>query len=520
MSVARTIARNSAVLVVGQLASYMLFFFSGVYTARYLEPDGFGVLSFAVGFTALFAFLPDLGLSALTVRQVARDKSLASKHLANVGLMKVILFGLSFGVIVLVINIGQSFMDYPQQTVTAVYFVGLSVVIAGLNQIAFSMFQAFERMEYRSVGQVLNAAAMLTAVLVARKYGFGVEGFASLYFYASAITLLYSMLVLRWRFAKYGVWSHFRDQIDLSFWKPTLKLALPFMLITMVATLYYHIDTVMIAALAPDEPAISDTQVGWYNAAYRPVTFLLSIRFMLAMAIFPVMSQSYVTSKKSLRLICERYFKYNLIIAIPIGIGTTMLATRFVSAIYGSDYLDSAIALQLLIWSAVLMYLNFANQVLGAIDRQTTATKIIIVGAVANIALNAGLIPAFGYVGAAATTIACQTITLSIAVWIFSRTEYTFPLRFAVQNTIKVIVAAALMGCFVWFCQELNLAILVVCAALIYTALLALFRAFDMTDFHILNGAVRGETILPKLDIDWEQSPENPANRKGGSGRS
>ena len=56
-----------------QLASFVLFFFSGVYTARFLGPAGFGILSFAIGFTALFAFLPDLGLSVLTVRQVARD---------------------------------------------------------------------------------------------------------------------------------------------------------------------------------------------------------------------------------------------------------------------------------------------------------------------------------------------------------------------------------------------------------------------------------------------------------------
>ena len=166
MTVARTIAKNSLVLTTGQLVSYVLFFFSGIYTAIHLEPSGFGILSFAVGFTALFAFLPDLGLSILVVREVARDKSLAPKYLANVGLMKLILAVACFGLIALVVNIGQVVKGYPQETVIAVYLIGLSVVLNGLNHLAYAMFRAFQRMEYQSLGQMLSAALMLAGVIV------------------------------------------------------------------------------------------------------------------------------------------------------------------------------------------------------------------------------------------------------------------------------------------------------------------------------------------------------------------
>ena len=54
-----------------------------MYTARYLGAEGFGILSFALAFTGIFGVFTNLGLSTLTVREVARDKSLASKYLGN-----------------------------------------------------------------------------------------------------------------------------------------------------------------------------------------------------------------------------------------------------------------------------------------------------------------------------------------------------------------------------------------------------------------------------------------------------
>lgn len=52
-----------------------------IFIARYLGDIGYGKYSFAVAFTALFSVLSDLGLSTLTIRDVAQDRSLANKYL-------------------------------------------------------------------------------------------------------------------------------------------------------------------------------------------------------------------------------------------------------------------------------------------------------------------------------------------------------------------------------------------------------------------------------------------------------
>jgi O-antigen/teichoic acid export membrane protein len=67
MSTVRRIAKNTPALLVAQVASYLLGFFYVMYAARYLGAAGFGILSFALAFTGIFAVFGDLGLQPLTV---------------------------------------------------------------------------------------------------------------------------------------------------------------------------------------------------------------------------------------------------------------------------------------------------------------------------------------------------------------------------------------------------------------------------------------------------------------------
>lgn len=100
--------------------------------------------------------------------------------------------------------------------------------------------------------------------------------------------------------------------------------------------------------------------VGWYNAAYRLIMILLFIPSIINITIFPVMSRFYVSSKDSLRFAYETYFRYMVMIGIPIGFGTTLLADRIILLIFGAEYENSIIALQILVWSSVFIFLSSA----------------------------------------------------------------------------------------------------------------------------------------------------------------
>ena len=474
MNTVQRIAKNTGVLLVSQIASYILGFFFVMYTARYLGAGGFGILSFALAFTGIFGVFSDLGLSTLTVREVARDKTLASKYLGNIAVVKIILVVITFGLIAITINL----LGYPEQTIKVVYLVALSFIFGAFSNMFNSIFQAYEKMEYVSVGRILSSALMLAGALFAISYGFDVVGFASIYFIVSVIVLGYSFVVCVWKFAKPKI------EVDWSFWKPTIKEALPFGLSSIFVTIYYWIDSVMLSLMKGNEV------VGWYNAAYRLILIPLFIPSILNVVIFPVMSRFYISSKDSLRFTSERYFKYMAIAGFPIGVGTTLLADRIILLIFGVGYMNSIIALQILIWSSVFIFLSGAfARLLETSNRQITITKITAINASANVVLNLILIPRFSYIGASIATVITEFSALMLGIIACSKIGYKISKK-DLLGLSKVIIASLLMGILIIRLKDLNLLFLILLAAVFYFTVLYVLKEFEEEDIKIFQNII------------------------------
>ncbi len=88
MSVARKIARNTALLMIASLFTNIMALVWTIYTARYLGTAGFGTLSAALALTGIFSVLADLGMSTYATREVARDNEKTRKLLGNIALIK------------------------------------------------------------------------------------------------------------------------------------------------------------------------------------------------------------------------------------------------------------------------------------------------------------------------------------------------------------------------------------------------------------------------------------------------
>ena len=97
----------------------------------------------------------------MIVREVARNKYLAKKYINNIILIKIILALLTFFIIIISINL----LGYPQETITVVYFISLSFIFTSFFGIFYSIFQAFEKMEYQSLGQIFSSVIMFIGVL-------------------------------------------------------------------------------------------------------------------------------------------------------------------------------------------------------------------------------------------------------------------------------------------------------------------------------------------------------------------
>lgn len=471
MNTVQRIAKNTGVFLTSQIISFILGFFTILYSARYLGVEGFGILSIALAFTGIFGILSDLGLSTLTTREIARDKSKSNKYLFNTGLIKLVLACLTVIVVVFVVNL----VDYSPDIKNIIYIITFSVILGSFSGIFYSLFQAYEKVEYQSIGQIIYSILILSGVLLAIYYRAGVYGVSLVYLFTSIIILIYSMFIFIWKFFMPRV------EIDFSFWKPTLKEALPFGITSFTGSIYIYVDSVILSILQSTEV------VGWYNAAYKLLFILVFIPGAVNVAIFPVMSRLHSSSdQNNLRYIYERYFKYMLILGIPIGFGTTILANKIILLIFGPQYSNSALVLQILIWTIVFTFAGAAFiKLFESINRQLTITKITGICMVINIFLNLILIPKFSYIGASFSTVITEIIMVGTVFWVSGQIGYDISRNKIFKIIFKVIFASIIMGLFLYYLLDLNLLVLIIFASLIYLGVLYLIKGIDDEDIKV-----------------------------------
>lgn len=474
MSNARRIAKNTTVLFIATIIGYIFAFFTNMYSARYLGAEGFGIISLALAITGIFGIFTDLGLNTLTVREVSRNKGLRDKFVSNTLLMKILLSFLTFGLVVITVNI----LNYQQTVSNVVYLITLSVIFGGIYAVFNSIFQAEEKMEYISIGNILNCVLLFLGVMIAIYYQMEIIVFAAMYVVVSVLVLLYTVTAY--------LWKHHLPQIkiDLNFWKPTLKEALPFGITAVFVNIYFWISSVMLSFMDGTEA------VGWYNAAYRLILFFIGLITVYMTSIFPAMSSFYKTSSESLKFAYERSFKYLLITSIPIAVGTTLISDRIILLVYGTGYIPAIIALQIMVWTLVFMFINtLSGYLMGSINQQMAVTKISAIGAIINVALNVVLIPTLGYVGSSIATVLTEFSFFPLFMYIIVRANYING-KTVLKILPKILLANLIMAIFVMYFKDINLILLVISATVVYLISLYLSRSIDDVDMELLKSII------------------------------
>jgi O-antigen/teichoic acid export membrane protein len=471
MSRIRTLAKNTTILFIGNMISYLLGFFTTIYTARYLGVQGFGILSLALSITGIFGVFTDLGLGTLTTREVSRNKSKANKYIGNTAVMKVFLAFLTFGLISLTVYI----LGYPQTVKNVVYIITLSVIFSAFTGIFNSIFQAFEKMEYMSLNIILNAVLMFTGVLTVIYYGLDIIALSAVYFISSGIILILTFLIYSWKFFLPKI------HLDLNFWKPTLKEASFFGISSILIVIYFYIDSVMLSVM------VGNSAVGIYNAAYKLIFVLLFIPNVFVTSIFPVMSQHFESSKNLLKLEYEKSVKYLFAIAMFIFVYGFVFADKIIVIIYGTSYTAAITALQTLIFVVPIIFITslFGN-ILGAINRQRILTIVAVINVLLNVTLNLILIQKFSYIGASAATVATECLGFILMFVYISR--YFFKIS-VTQNILKTTFSSILVLIFIYYLKiNTNWIISAILGLFVYLSLLYVMRIVTKEDVEIFKG--------------------------------
>jgi len=159
------------------------------------------------------------------------------------------------------------------------------------------------------------------------------------------------------------------------------------------------------------------------NVAMPTVNILSYFAFSVGAVLFPMSSELWEKGyKKALSYGVEKVFLYSLIIVTPLAILMAYFPTVIINILFNPKYLSAAPAIQILSFGAMFLTFNSIGfNILNGIGRPNISTKILYIGASFNLIFNILLIPKFGIIGAAITTVFGYFIMWIFQIWFLNK---------------------------------------------------------------------------------------------------
>jgi len=425
------VVRNTSYLVAAFVGQKVLTFVYFTVIARTVGVEGAGRYFLAVSFTTMFSIFVDLGLANVLVREVAKFPDKAGKFLANVLGIKLILAALTVTAALVTAHI----LDYHPQTTLMITIACAVMVLDSVHLVLYAAMRGFQNLKYEAIGVVSGQAIIITIGSIFLYFEMPLQFLVVALLCGSTWNVIWAVWALKRRF---GILPSFRvDSVMARFlWSVTV----PFALAGIFSRVYSYIDSIMISKL------ISESAVGLYGVAYKIAFAFQFLPMAFAAALYPAMSETYITDRKKLGMLMTVSLNYLMLIAVPIAFGVATLAREFILLLYGPEFLGSVLPLQILMASLIFAYLYWpGGSLLNACDRQALNTTVMGATMVLNIVLNAVLIPRIGLTGAACAALAGNAL-LWVGAMFFARRVTRIDMWAFTKTAAKTLFAGLIMS--------------------------------------------------------------------------
>jgi O-antigen/teichoic acid export membrane protein len=378
---------NTSWLFFERITRMVLGLFIGVWIARYLGPERFGLLSYAQSFVGLFGAIATLGLDSIVIRGLVKGNVQREVLLGTAFILKLIgsFFCLTF--LFIAINITPN----DAYTKLLVLIVGSSTIVQSFNVIDFH-FQSKVQSKYVVYAHFLMIIVGTPVKLALLIYEAPLEYFAATNILESALTsvgLVYfykqqKMSFRNWKFSKPVAISLVKESWPLIFSSISIYISL-------------RIDQVMLKNM------LNETSVGFYAVGVKLAEVFNFIPMLICQSIYPKIIEMDVQKERQKIIYIIRYV---FLLLVGFAIAVNIMSYFAIYFLYGQEYMPSKAVVDFLIWSVPVTYLNMINnQLLLKLNKNVTILSRQLSLAAINICFNLILIPRYGIMGAALATL-------------------------------------------------------------------------------------------------------------------
>lgn len=410
------------------------------YTSRVLLPVGTGKISFATSLITYFSMFAQLGIPTYGIRACAKvrdNREELTRTVHELLMINLIMSAVSYVVL------GVALFAVPKLYDDRTLYVITSSTIL-LSAIGMEwLYRALEQYTYITIRSlcVKVVAIVVMFLLIHNPNDYVLYGLLSVL--ASSASNILNLI-------------NARKYIDL---RPIggynlsrhLKPVFVFFAMSCATVIYTNLDTVMLGFMA------TDTDVGYYNAAIKIKTILVSIVTSLGTVLLP--RASYYIEHGMLdefERITKKALNFVFLVATPMMIYFILFAKEGIYFLSGSAYDGAILPMQILMPTLLLIGITnvLGIQILVPLGKEKIVLYSEIAGAVVDVIINALLIPGYQSAGAALGTLVAEAVVLLVQ---YAALRDGIGKSFAAISYKKIIVALVVAIAASFGFKKLNL---------------------------------------------------------------
>lgn len=405
--------KNTSWLFLEKVFRIFVGLFVGAWMARYLEPDAFGLYSYALSFVGLFAIFSSLGMDSVLVKELVNHET-KDKEIINTGLF--LRFTASL-IVISVIFITSNIFINDRLSIQLILITSSSVLLQSFNIIDLHLQSRVLGRYTAYVNSVsLFSSSLLKIFLIINQAS--LVAFVYVVIFESAVLAGGYIYIYMKTSSSHKIAFKFVD-IDLGL--SILKKSWPVLISTVFVTIYMKIDQIMIMQF------LGSSAVGQYAVALKLSESWYFIPGVVATSFFPAIISAKNISSLTYNYRLSRLYSLMIYLSAFIAIVVTLWGGSAIEFLYGDQYKNARVPLIIHIWAGVFVFVgNITTRWMINENLQIYAATYSGIGAILNITLNYFLIPKMGVTGAAISTLVSYSFSTYFCLLLSSKTRIAF----------------------------------------------------------------------------------------------
>lgn len=490
----KLLAKTSVIVFIGIMISKIVSYFYRIVIARYFGSEVYGLFSLALMVIGLVSTIAMFGISSGVFRYIAfyRGKGEPEKirYIARMGIRFLVITGIISCVALFALSeiIAIDIFHNP----SLIFFLKISSIAIPITlflNLSFAFLLAFEKVSLHSfIYNILQNVSKFVLIIAFVFVGLGSSSVMLSYLggIVLALAVSYAFCV---SINKGITKTQISEKEKTMIRKEVFSYSWPLLFSSIITSIFYWADSFMIGYFN------SAKEVGFYNAAI-PIAFLLGLTAdLFTQLLFPMITKGYGKGDMwVVKQTSQQVGKWIFMLNLPAFAFLIMFPGVFINFLFGSEYIVAAQALRILsIGAFASSVLVISQQLLSMAGKAKTILLYTTIAGIANIILNALLIPRYGINGAAFSTSLSLCVLYGLFSWQAKRLLGILPIKKEMFNILATTIVPMIILLIIRSMVNINMFWLVILSAgffVLYVALIVLTKSFDKNDWYIIKSTI------------------------------